>query len=109
MHLQLSCPTHIKSGVGWDYWDLQDMFDKFPTLGMILCNKSPTFCIGIPELMKIFGQMPHPWGEITLTNHYKSPLITQPGVGRVDNDRCIIPSKSLLMYFIFSKQFCKGT
>ena len=41
----------------------------------------PAFCRGIPKAMKILGQMSQPWGQIMLTNLYKFPLITRPGVG----------------------------
>ena len=52
-----------------------------PPLGTILCCKSPTFCIRISKTMKIYGQMPQPWGQIMLTNRYKSPPVARPGVG----------------------------
>ena len=31
--------------------------------------------------MEIYGQMPQPWGQIMLTNRYKSPPVARPGVG----------------------------
>ena len=73
-------PTPGRARVGI-IGDLQESFDKFPTPRDNLCCKSPTFCILIPETMKILGQMPQPWGQNMLTNRYKSPPITRPGVG----------------------------
>ena len=60
-------PTPGRAWVGI-IGDLQESFDKFPAPGTILCCKSPTFCIGIPETMKILGQMAQPWGHNMLTN-----------------------------------------
>ena len=82
-------PTPRRARVGI-IGDLQEHLTNSRPLGTILCCKSPTFCIGIPKTMKILGQMPQPWGQIMLTNSYKSPPIARPGVGGVDNDRCII-------------------
>ena len=68
---------HIPPTPGWAQveiiWDLQESFDKFPTPGDNLCCKPPTFCTEIPQTMKIPGQMPQPWGQMMLTNRYKSP------------------------------------
>ena len=58
--------------------DLKELFDKFPILGDGFMIQS---CIGIPKIIIICGQMLQPWGQIMLTNHYKSPPIAQPGVG----------------------------
>ena len=42
---------------------------------------NPYICIGITKIMKILGQMPpQPWGQIMLTNRYKSLPIVQTGV-----------------------------
>ena len=69
-------------GQGWGLLGIcKSRLTNSPLLGTILCCKSPTFCIGIPKTMKILGQMPQPWGQIMLTNRYKSPPIARPGVG----------------------------
>ena len=69
-------------GQGWGLLGIcKSRLTNSPLLGTILCRKSPTFCIGIPKSMKILGQMPQPWGQIMLTNRYKSPPIARPGVG----------------------------
>ena len=36
--------------------------------------------------MKVHGQMPQPWGQIMLTNCYKSLPISPPGVSGDYND-----------------------
>ena len=78
MHLSLSPPTpgRVRMRI---IRDLQESFDKFPTLGTFLRYKSPTFCIGIPKTMKILRQIPQPWGQNMRTNRYKSPPIALPG------------------------------
>ena len=69
-------------GHGWGLLGIcKSRLTDSPPLGTILCYKSPTFCMGIPKTMKIYGQMPQPWGQIMLTNRYKSPPVARPGVG----------------------------
>ena len=74
MHLSLSHPSYPRSGMGGDYCMgiCKSHLTIPPPLGTILCYKSPAFCIGIPRTTKILGQMPQPWGQIMLTNLYKS-------------------------------------
>ena len=83
MHLSLSYPTYPRSGMGGNYWGFARVVTISLPLGainIILCCKSPTFCIGIAKTMKILGQMRQPSGQIMLTNHYESPPIAWPGV-----------------------------
>ena len=62
--------------------DLLESFDKFPTPG-------DNFMLQIPYIlyrdysktMKLYEQMPQPWGQIMVTNRYKSPPVAGPGVG----------------------------
>ena len=69
-------------GHGWGLLGIcKSRLTNSPPLGTILCYKSPTFGMGIPKTMKIYGQMPQPWGQIMLTNRYKSPPVARPGVG----------------------------
>ena len=56
--------------------DLQELFDKFPTPGDVC--KSP---YRDSKIMKTLTQMPQPWGQIMLTNCYKSVPIARPRVG----------------------------
>ena len=93
MRLSMSCPTYPMSCTGGDYWGFARVFDKFPILGDNLMLQIPYILYRDSKTIKILGQMPQPWGQIMLTNRYKSPPITQPGVGGVDNDRCIMRCK----------------
>ena len=61
--------------------DLQELFDRFPNLG-------DDFMLQIPYILyrdyknneNSWTNAPQPWGQIMLTNRYKSLPIAQPGV-----------------------------
>ena len=47
MRLSLLTLTHPKLGNGGDYWDLQKLFDKFPTPGDNFTLQSPYYPLGM--------------------------------------------------------------
>ena len=61
--------------------NLQELFDKFPIPGDNLMLQIPYILYRDSKNNEILGQMPQPWGQIMLTDRYKSPPISQPGVG----------------------------
>ena len=78
MCLSLSRSTYPRSGTDGD---LQKSLYKFLTPGDDFMLQIPYKLYRDPKNNEIFGQMPHPLGQIMLKNRYKSPPITQRRVG----------------------------